>query len=199
MALFRSVVWSEALPAIEGSGVRLRSPQMADFTEWAALREQSRDFLAPWEPTWPEDDLTRGAFRRRMRRYAREFHDDLGYPFLIFRTSDRALVGGVSLVNVRRGVAQSASLGYWIGAPFARKGYMSAAAAALLPFAHMSLRLRRVEAACLPHNAGSTRLLEKLGFVREGYAREYLCIAGKWQDHLLYAHLAGDDTGSAAQ
>lgn len=199
MALFRSVVWSDALPAIEGGSVRLRSPQMADFSEWAALREQSRSFLAPWEPTWPEDDLTRGAFRRRMRRYAREFHDDLGYPFLIFRTSDRALVGGVSLVNVRRGVAQSASLGYWIGAPYARKGYMSAAAAALLPFAHASLRLRRVEAACLPNNAGSIRLLEKLGFVREGYAREYLCIAGNWQDHLLHAHLAEDDAGLAAQ
>jgi ribosomal-protein-alanine N-acetyltransferase len=134
-----------------------------------------------------------------MRRYAREFHDDLGYPFLIFRASDGVLVGGISLSNVRRGVAQSASLGYWIGVPYARKGYMSAAAAALLPFAHTSLRLRRIEAACLPNNAGSTRLLEKLGFEREGYAREYLCIAGKWQDHLLFAHLAGDHAGLAAQ
>lgn len=199
MALFRSVVWSETLPAIEAGGVRLRSPQMSDFPEWAALREQSRSFLAPWEPTWPEDDLTRSAFRRRMRRYAREFHDDLGYPFLILRARDSALVGGISLSNVRRGVAQSASLGYWIGAPYARKGYMSAAVAALLPFAHTSLRLRRVEAACLPNNVGSTRLLEKLGFEREGYAREYLCIAGKWQDHLLFAHLAGEHAGLAAQ
>jgi ribosomal-protein-alanine N-acetyltransferase len=93
---------------------------------------------------------------------------------------------------VRRGVAQSANLGYWSGAEHARRGYMSAAVAALIPFAHGQLRLRRIEAACLPENAVSVRLLEKLGFQREGYARQYLCIAGKWQDHLLYARLSSD-------
>lgn len=191
MALFRSVVWSETLPAIEGAGVSLRAPEMSDYAEWARLRVESRAFLEPWEPLWPEDDLTRGAYRRRLRRYAREMRDDLGYPFLVFRAHDRVLLGGLTLTNVRRGVAQSASLGYWIGAPYARQGYMTAAVAALLPFAHGVLRLRRIEAACLPHNTASVRLLERCGFVREGYAREYLCIAGKWQDHALYAHLAG--------
>jgi ribosomal-protein-alanine N-acetyltransferase len=195
MALFRSVVWSEALPAIEGAGVLLRAPQMSDYAEWARLRMESRRFLEPWEPLWPEDDLSRGAFRRRMRRYAREMRDDLGYPFLIFRARDRVLLGGVTLTNVRRGVAQSASLGYWIGAAHARHGYMTAAVKALLPFVHGVLRLRRIEAACLPHNAASVRLLERCGFEREGYAREYLCIAGKWQDHVLYAHVAGAASG----
>jgi ribosomal-protein-alanine N-acetyltransferase len=192
MALFRSVVWSEPLPVLEGDGVFLRMPQMADFAEWARLRAESRAFLAPWEPTWPADDLSRGAFRRRMRRHAREMREDLGYPFLVFRAADRALIGGVTLSNVRRGVAQAANLGYWVGAPHARKGYMTAAAAALIPFAHSQLRLRRIEAACLPNNAASVRLLEKLNFVREGYARQYLCIAGLWQDHLMFAHLEGD-------
>lgn len=192
MALFRSVVWSEPLPVLEGSGVFLRMPQMADFTEWARLRAESRAFLTPWEPTWPADDLTRGAFRRRMRRNAREMREDLGYPFLIFRSADRALIGGVTLSNVRRGVAQAANLGYWIGAPYARRGHMTAAVAALIPFAHSQLRLRRVEAACLPNNAASVCLLEKLNFAREGYARQYLCIAGIWQDHLMFAHLEGD-------
>ncbi len=196
MALFRSVVWSETLPAIEGAGVWLRAPEMSDYVEWARLRAESRAFLEPWEPLWPEDDLTRGAFRRRIRRYVREMRDDLGYPFLFFRARDRALLGGVTLTNIRRGVAQSASLGYWIGAPYARQGHMTAAVAALLPFAHGVLRLRRVEAACLPHNAASVRLLEKLGFAREGFAREYLCIAGKWQDHVLYAHIAGVPGGA---
>ena len=191
MALFRSAVWSETLPEIEGAGAVLRTPQMADYAEWAELRERSRDFLVPWEPVWPADDLTRSAFRARLRRYARELREDLGYPFFIFAAPNGPLVGGATLTNVRRGVAQSASLGYWIGAPYARRGYMSAALAALLPFAHATLRLRRVEAACLPHNAASRRLLEKLGFEQEGYAREYLCIAGRWQDHLLFAHLAG--------
>jgi ribosomal-protein-alanine N-acetyltransferase len=101
-------------------------------------------------------------------------------------------VGGVTLNNVRRGVIQAGSLGYWIGAPFARRGFMTAALAALIPYAHGALRLKRIEAACLPHNAASMRLLQKLGFAREGYARQYLCIAGEWQDHVLFARLAGD-------
>ena len=66
---------------------------------------------------------------------------------------------------------------------------MTAAVRALLPFAFGALRLHRVEAACIPSNAASVRLLEKTGFTREGYAREYLCINGIWQDHLLYARL----------
>ena len=192
MALFRSVSRFDTPADIEGAGVFLRAPQMADFADWASLREQSRAFLAPWEPEWPADDLTRGAFRNRLRRYANEMQEDSGYSFLIFRTADHALLGGVTLSNVRRGVAQSANLGYWIGVQHARRGYMSAAVAALVPFAHGSLRLRRIEAACLPENAVSVRLLEKLGFRREGYARQYLCIAGKWQDHLLYARLSSD-------
>jgi ribosomal-protein-alanine N-acetyltransferase len=192
MAFFRSVSRPDSPPEIEGVGVYLRAPQMTDFSDWASLRERSRAFLAPWEPEWPADDLTRGAFRNRLRRYANEIHEDSGYSFLIFRASDHLLLGGVTLSNVRRGVAQSANLGYWVGAQYARQGHMSAAVAALIPFAHGQLRLRRIEAACLPENAVSVRLLEKLGFKREGYARQYLCIAGKWQDHLLYARLSSD-------
>jgi [ribosomal protein S5]-alanine N-acetyltransferase len=93
---------------------------------------------------------------------------------------------------VRRGVAQSGSLGYWIGSPFARRGYMLGAVRALIPFAFGALRLHRLEAACIPTNAASIGLLEKAGFAREGYAREYLCINGIWQDHLLFARLKDD-------
>jgi ribosomal-protein-alanine N-acetyltransferase len=189
MAFFRTINFTEPLPSIDGDGVILRMPQMTDFEEWAALREASRQFLTPWEPTWPDDDLTRSAFRRRVKRYAEDLRADLGYAFLISRNSDGALVGGLTLANVRRGVAQAGSVGYWIGLPFVRQGYMTAAVRAVIPFAFASLRLHRLEAACIPTNAGSMRLLEKTGFTREGYAREYLCINGTWQDHLLYARL----------
>lgn len=192
MALFRSAPWSEPCPLIEGAGVFLRAPSMSDYEEWADLRERSRAFLVPWEPEWPADDLTRSAFRNRLRRYAAEIRDDLSYPFLIFRTGDRRLIGGASLSNVRRGVAQSANLGYWMGARYAGQGYMSAAIAATIPFSHGALGLKRIEAACIPENQASVRLLEKSGFQREGYARKYLCIAGQWQDHLLYARLSSD-------
>ncbi len=192
MAFFRSVSFSDNMPAIAGAGVSLRAPHSGDYGEWAALREVSRDFLVPWEPTWPEDDLTRGAFRRRLKRYADDQRSDLAYAFLIFRSSDSAMVGGLTLANIRRGVAQAGSIGYWIGAPFARKGYMSAAVRALIPYCFKTLRLHRLEAACIPSNTASVGLLEKTGFTREGYARSYLCINGTWQDHLLYARIVDD-------
>jgi [ribosomal protein S5]-alanine N-acetyltransferase len=189
MAFFRTINFTEPLPTIEGDGLLLRTPQMTDYEEWSALREASRYFLAPWEPTWPDDDLTRGAFRRRIKRYSEDLRSDQGYAFLVVRYSDGALVGGLTLANIRRGVAQACSLGYWMGLPFVRQGYMTAAVRAVIPFAFATLRLHRIEAACIPTNAGSIRLLEKNGFVREGYAREYLCINGIWQDHLLFARL----------
>ena len=189
MAFFRTINFADPLPSVVGEGVMLRTPQATDHTEWAALREQSREFLTPWEPSWPADDLSRSAFRRRIRRYTEDLRSDQSYAFLIFRSTDGRLVGGLTLANVRRGVAQAGSLGYWMGLPFVRHGYMTAAVRAMIPFAFGTLRLHRLEAACIPTNIGSIRLLENTGFIREGYAREYLCINGIWQDHLLYGRL----------
>ena len=194
MAFLRSVGGFDVSLQVPGQGVRLRTPQMSDYAEWAELRERSRAFLTPWEPTWPKDDLTRTAFRRRLRRYAQDIRDDQAYPFFVFRAGDDALLGGLTLSNIRRGVAQSCALGYWMGAPYAGRGHMTAAVRAVLPFVFDTLCLHRLEAACLPHNLPSIRLLERVGFQREGLARRYLCINGVWQDHLLFA-LLRDDLG----
>jgi ribosomal-protein-alanine N-acetyltransferase len=194
MAFFRTLAAAESIPILTGEGVMLRVPQMADFQAWSALRESSRAFLKPWEPTWPPDDVSRLAYRRRLKRYVRELEQDQAYPFFVFR-SDGALVGGVTVSQIRRGVAQTCSIGYWMGQSYAGRGLMTAAVNALKPFVFEGLKLRRIEAACLPRNAASIRLLEKTGFVREGYAREYLCIDGVWQDHLLYALLRSDGVG----
>jgi [ribosomal protein S5]-alanine N-acetyltransferase len=179
-------------PVIWGHGVVLRTPHFSDYGEWSALRAQSRDFLTPWEPTWPADDLTRSAFRRRIRRYQQEIREDSAYPFFIFHAQDRRLLGGITLSNVTRGMTQTATLGYWIGQPYTNRGYMSAAVRAIVPFAFDTLNLHRVEAACLPHNAPSIRLLEKAGFQREGLARGLVRINGRWQDHIVFALLADD-------
>jgi len=192
MAFFRTVSMSDLMPVIRGEGVMLRLPQVADWSEWAALREASRDFLTPWEPIWPTDDLTRSSFRRRIKRYFEDHRGDLGYSFFIFRKRDGVLIGGLTLANIRRGCAQSGSLGYWIAAPHARQGHMTAAVNAIVPFAFDTLKLHRIEAACIPANVASVRLLEKTGFKREGFARQYLCINGIWQDHWLYARLKDD-------
>jgi len=194
MAFFRTINFADPLPSVVGEGVMLRTPQATDHTEWAALREQSREFLTPWEPSWPADDLSRSAFRRRIRRYTEDLRSDQSYAFLIFRNTDGRLVGGLTLANVRRGVAQAGSLGYWMGLPFVRHGYMTAAVRAMISFAFGTLRLHRLEAACIPTNTASIRLLENTGFIREGYAREYLCINGIWQDHLLYGRLKDAET-----
>jgi [ribosomal protein S5]-alanine N-acetyltransferase len=192
MAFFRTVGFAEAAPSLDGYGVTLRLPQMSDFEEWAELRAVSRDFLTPWEPSWPADDLTRGAFRRRLKRYAEDWRADQSYAFFVYRKPDDVLVGGLTLASIRRGVAQAASIGYWMGVPYVRCGHMTAAVKAVLPFSFATLRLHRVEAACIPTNAPSIRLLERCGFAREGYARQYLCINGIWQDHLLFARLKDD-------
>ncbi len=192
MALFRLPSLAPPVLTVPGEGVVLRAPQSADFPAWAQLRGDSRAFLTPWEPVWPPDDLTRSGFRRRLRRYSDDIHADRAYPFFVFRERDDLLVGGLMLANVRRGIVQAGTIGYWVGQTHARQGYMTAALRALLPFAFGGLGLHRVEAACIPTNVPSTRLLEKCGFTREGLARRYLCINGVWQDHYLYG-LVNDD------
>ncbi|MFZ5792241.1 MAG: GNAT family N-acetyltransferase [Pseudomonadota bacterium] len=178
---------------LEGRLVYLRPPARIDYERWRDLRESSRAFLTPWEPTWTADAHSRANYLRRVKFAAEEWRTDQSYNFLIFRQADDALVGGVTLGQVRRGVAQTASLGYWIGEPYARRGYMTEALACLIGYAFGELGLHRIEAACLPHNEASRGLLAKLGFKEEGRAREYLRIDGRWQDHVLFALLASDD------
>src|SRR5215470_6515631 len=113
---------------LTGDRVFLRPPERGDYEAWASLRAGSRNFLTPWEPSWPPDALSRASYRARLSRYGEDWRTDQSYNFFVFR-NDEALVGGIGLSNVRRGVAETASLGYWIGEPFARQRYMSAALA----------------------------------------------------------------------
>lgn len=192
MALLRTATPSDLGPVIEAEKVVLRTPQMSDYPTWAELRATSHEFLTPWEPLWATDELSRASFRRRVRHYLRDLREDVGYALFIFAAMSGYLVGGLTLCNVRRGVTQSCTLGYWIGAKYAQQGYMTAAVRAVIPFVFDSLELHRLEAACLPNNTASIKLLERTGFRREGLARRYLRINGVWQDHLLYALLDSD-------
>lgn len=197
MTILRVVV-GDTGPVLKGPRILMRAPQVTDYLAWSELREASRAFLKPWEPSWPVDDLTRSSFKYRVKRYHREIREDLGYPFFVFSADGETLLGGVTLSNVRRGVTQSASLGYWMGERHAGKGYMSEAVCVLLPHAFDTLRLHRIEAASMPHNGRSIALLEKVGFQREGFARRYLLIDGRWQDHILFALLTDDPRPGAA-
>ncbi|MEH6547279.1 MAG: GNAT family protein [Sneathiella sp.] len=179
-------------PKIQTRRLYLRAPKMSDWEDWARLRSESRHFLVPWEPVWTKDTLSKTNYRLRMRRYSRDARDDIGQAFFVFLQDSHQIVGGITLSNIRRGVSQTGTLGYWTGQRFARHGYMFEAICGLIPNLFDRYGLRRIEAACLPENVPSSALLEKVGFSREGVAREYLCINGVWHDHLLYAFLYGD-------
>jgi [ribosomal protein S5]-alanine N-acetyltransferase len=174
-------------PSVHGQGVILRPPRASDHADWAALRLASRPYLTPWEPTWPDDDLSRAAFRRRLAIYGREMEQGTAWPLFAF--ADGHLVGAITLSNVRRGVAETGTLGYWIAQAHAGRGLATAAVRAMVDFAFSELRLHRVEAACVPANQASRRVLEKAGFEAEGRARAYLKINGAWADHLLFGRV----------
>ncbi|SFB96960.1 ribosomal-protein-alanine N-acetyltransferase [Bosea sp. CRIB-10] len=197
MALFRFATDPPARPLIRTQNLILRAPLAGDYSAWANLRMESRDFLTPWEPVWTEDDLTRASFRLRVKRAAREIATDEAYSLFILDSRSEALLGGLTLGLVRRGVAQACTLGYWMGQRHAGKGHMTEAVRGALDFAFSELALHRVEAACLPHNEPSRRLLERVGFKHEGEARGYLRINGVWADHLLYGMLASELRRSA--
>ncbi len=173
----------------------LRPPHHGDFRAWTSLRSNSAEFLQPWEPTWADDHLSRKSFTNRIYWAQRSISGETAVPLFMFRRMDEMLVGAITLDNIRRGPAQSGTLGYWIGERHARQGYMRDAIQALVHYAFHTLDLSRVEAACLPENAASRGVLEKSGFKYEGVAQSYLQINGRWRNHVLYANLRGDRRG----
>lgn len=180
-------------PSLQGRTILLRPPVSRDYAEWAALRQASRAFLTPWEPRWTSDELEPRAWRMRLRRYREDIAQGTGVPFLIFQRETGHLAGGITLGNIRQGVAQSGQIGYWMGERYSGRGMMVEAVGLVVEFGFKTLRLHRIEAACIPDNTRSIHVLEKAGFQREGLLRSYLRINGVWQDHYLYALVSGED------
>lgn len=187
--VFRNAISDTVL---EGTKVKLRPPSTRDAAAWVEVRRASESFLRPWEPTWPPDGCTIAAFHRRRNQIRDEWRAQTGYSFLIFEREKGGLLGGITLSNLRMGVARVGSLGYWVGAQHARKGYMTDAVHCILDYSFGPLQLHRLEAACLPNNEASRSLLVKCGFREEGLAREYLKIDGRWSDHVTFGILESD-------
>ncbi|WCR11656.1 GNAT family N-acetyltransferase [Paracoccus stylophorae] len=179
---------------LETERIVLRLPAHSDFNAWTALRVESRDFLTPWEPVWSPDHLSRKSFTNRVYWAARASRGGTALPLFLLRR-DGVLLGAITLDNIRRGPAQSGTIGYWIGKPFIRQGFMREAIGALVHHAFSTLDLSRIEAACLPENAASRGVLERSGFKYEGVAQSYLQINGRWRNHVLYANLRSDRRG----
>lgn len=192
MALTLRWLIGKTAPPLRHGRVRLVEPHLRHYEAWSLLRETSRRHLEPVEPAWAPDELSLSAYRRRLRRYRSDRRWGFGAAFFVERLSDSQLVGGVNLSNIRRGVTQSAAVGYWIGLPYLRQGYASDALAAMLGHAFEDLELNRIEAACMPVNDASLGVLKRAGFRPEGLARRYLRINGVFEDHLLLARLRDD-------
>ena len=180
---------------IETERLTLRLPAHGDFRVWAELRDESRAFLEPWEPSWSTDHLTRKNFTNRVYWTQRASSGGTALPLVLIRRKDQALVGAITIDNIRRGPAQAATVGYWIGAPYARRGLMSEALRGVIHHCFSTLDLSRLESACLPENLASRGVLEKCGYKYEGVAQSYLQINGRWRNHVLYANLRADRRG----
>ncbi|MBT8426332.1 MAG: GNAT family N-acetyltransferase [Boseongicola sp.] len=173
----------------------LRPPVHADYRNWADLREESAEFLKPWEPSWSADHLTRKGFVNRVYWANRSIAQGTALPLFLIRRTDRRLLGAITLDNIRRGPAQAGTIGYWVGEHYARQGWMREALTAVVHHAFEVLDLSRLESACLPENTASRGLLERCGYKYEGVAQSYLQINGRWRNHVLYANLRGDRRG----
>ncbi len=182
-------------PRIETERMTLRLPAHQDYRAWALLRETSAEHLTQWEPVRAPDHLTRKAFTNRVYWAARAEAQGTALPLMLIRRDDKQILGAITLDNIRRGPVQAGTLGYWIGAPHARQGYMREAILAVVHHAFQAMDLSRMEAACLPENAASRGALEKCGFKYEGVAQSYLQINGRWRNHVLYANLRHDRRG----
>lgn len=176
---------SEPSPSADTPRVLLRYPTLADRAEVLALRRASRTHLRPWEATPPSggSPFTQVWFDRFLATCDTE----QSKRFLIVRRADDVILGQIALGGIARGALCSAYVGYWIGAPFLRQGYMREAVVLAVNKAFRLLRLHRVEANIIPENEPSKALVRSLGFEFEGVARRYLHINGSWRDHEHWA------------
>ena len=177
---------------ITGRKVILRPPQYSDWKAWADERKKNKLYLQPWEPLWSINELERSSFVKRVRMFERLSHNDQAYSFLIFTSDNEDFIGEVNISNVQRGIIQSCTIGYWIAKNCEGKGMMSESLELVKEFIFNELKLHRIEAACLPHNMPSLKVLLKNGFIKEGTARKLLKINDKWQDHTVLSFILDD-------
>ncbi len=158
----------------------------------------NREHLRPWDPERPEYFFTEAFWRSQLRQNLNHHAADSALRLFIYPADDPLrVIGNISLSNITRGVAQSCTVGYSLDASFEGKGLMQEALRGTIKYAFSTLRLHRIEANYMPHNRRSGALLRRLGFTVEGYSRDYIQIAGRWEDHVRTALLNPAHTSAA--
>lgn len=168
----------------------LRPPRPNDVPEVRRALRKNADHLRPWSvATAPgEDPASLTAVSQTLLRYRRDWKRGAAYVLMITpKGEDARIIGRIALGGVLRGAFQNAYLGYWIDFEYQSRGLMTEAVRAVTSFAFHDVGLHRVQAAVMPRNAGSQRVLNKAGYRPEGFAERYLSIAGTWEDHYLFA------------
>jgi ribosomal-protein-alanine N-acetyltransferase len=177
----------------------LRAPRTEDVAALRLVLRKNSAHLQPWSvtPAPGEDPASLTSVSRSVLRYRKEWKQGQAYVLLITpRGNEREILGRVALGGIQRGAFLNAHLGYWIDAAHEGKGLMTEAVREATAFAFAGIGLHRVQAAVMPRNQASHRVLEKVGYRREGMAERYLYIAGAWEDHVLYA-LTREDAAPA--
>lgn len=164
----------------------LRDLILTDEEQWVRLREEDRDWLAPWESTLPPGWMASPQpFKNMMRQQYKQGRNNEVFPFIV--ELDGQIVGSVTGYPILRGPSQSVTLGYWVSESVAGRGVITAAVARVCDFCFFERGLHRVEINIKPDNERSIRVVEKLGFREEGYKKDFLHINGQWADHISYA------------
>lgn len=173
---------------IETERLILRLPERDDAGEIAAYYRENRDHLQPWSPRWPPDVLSEGFWREQVPQRQADLADGTAVTLFLFeKRAPRRVVGNLSLTQIVRGAAQRCTIGYGLAARAQGQGFMVEAVRAAVAYAFDDLRLHRVSASYLPRNRRSAHVLQRAGFQIEGYARDYLRIDGRWEDHIIAA------------
>jgi len=171
----------------------IRPTDPADGRAQLALRVANRPHTGPWDPARDESFYTAAGQRLELDLDQRAWTAGSAFAFAVLDTSDDGrLIGRVALANVVRGPWQNATLGYWISADAGGRGHATRAVRLILRFAFEHAGLHRVQPAVIPRNERSIRVVERVGFRREGRAAKYLRINGVWEDHDIYALTAED-------
>lgn len=175
----------------------LRPPRTGDVAEIRRLMRANHEHLRPWNPAPPigDDPSSITEVSKTVLRHRRDWKHGSGYVFMLAeRGASSRLIGKIALNGIMRGAMYGAYLGYWIAEDVLSRGYATEGLRAVLDFAFGPAGLHRIQAAIMPRNVRSLRVIEKLGFRREGLAERYLQIAGKWEDHVLFARTREEHT-----
>ena len=178
------------IPLIVTERLEIRLPTMTDYEAWVKVRRNSEKFLHHWEPEKARGFYSKNSFQMRVRWARKNFKLNQVLHLFFFSKVNNDLVGGLTLDNIRYGPFDSASLGYWLGEEFANNGFMTEALKSIIHYANKTLKITRLEAATLPTNNASKRVLEKCDFKYEGVGQSYLQINGRWRNHVMYANVS---------